>query len=527
MKTGINKLVLRALLCAKHRQMYSFCRSVGMALSISLFCNLAVSAKPISEVSPTRAWKGSEYAESVYSLYLAEKDRPQLSLDFEDLSALGELGKEAGGLVDVLKETNHTFRHSEEKGFKAKIVNSMKEVFPERLEKLLEILETGNPIPVEGSSERLEAQLRNWILDQPEKSIYPHQLMVEALKISEGKVFLAWAVAWNLMRKDWPAAPTRNYGELTNRFASLTGERHLWQGAARYIVVNPEDVVLGPARIGFSNGDIKEVQSKRYLKLVVSKRGDEFSYLYHRIGIELFSMVISKYYGSDILGRLAGSAGALGEWFKYTKTAGLATENKKRVYNDLAAAESGQKLFKLFQLGNQGPTSRAALNPRHYLRSDRFSYGQRYQLKGRPAAYFGAKVDPQYWALIMSVKELKLRFFHALNYDEGVFDPVILASTGESDRLHAGLEEYAKSGANDLELNQMLKDYQSGVRAAPVEPDVVQDLNLRPFKNEEFVQSLDPEFRFSNFQYKLNQQIVRVLGFVEQKKMTCQRVFFQ
>lgn len=477
-----------------------------LVLSLALAVPSASAQKAIPQEDPTREWLGNEYADAIFRDFKKRYPRIQLEIEPKDLIWFrkGQLRPDHDSYWAKIWTQLRG-------GLGAMSVAAVKGLLPRNFQVLTEALENGAQLPLSpaidsriGDPSKMRTQLTEWILQQEAGSIYPHALMVEALRITKGRVILAWGLCWNILSYNWSNAATRNYGSITQRMFSVTGERHLWQGAAQYVVVPEDEKLHGKAWLT----DRDQVQeSRRYLEMNITKRGDDFSSLYHRVGVEILTLVTSSLTESSLAGSTLGSMGALGERLKYVKTAGLKTENIKRINIDLTAADSGARFYDLV-LGNETLSTSKAIP---YFRSNRDEYGENYQLKDRPPVYFGVDVDPIYWAPVMTLKELKLRFFHSRFYDQKVFQAAILLSTGDSERLHRGLVQYMNDGAKDRELNSLIKDYLDGKRSEPLENDVTVDLSLNEEVDLRFAQAAGADYTFDQYRERLNNLLQRVL----------------
>lgn len=465
--------------------------------------------KPLPQEDPTREWLGNEYAEAIFGDFKKRYPKIKLTIDPKDLVWFRDGG---------LRKDNETYfgkiLSQIKTGLGAVGVAAIRGLLPETFQTLTTHLELGEPMaisPLQNSkmddAAEMRLQLLEWILSHEAGTIYPHDLMVEALHVTRGRVILAWGLCWNILSQDWVNAATRNYGSITQRMFSVTGERHLWQGAAQYVVLPTNEKLAGKAWL---DDESEEHESRRFLEMHITKRGDDFSAFYHRVGVELLTLVTSSLTESSLAGSTLGSMGALGERFKYVKTAGLETENIKRINIDLASADSGAHFYDLV-LGNEKLSKGYSASAEKYFRSNSETYGREYQLKGRPPIYFGMNVDSKYWAPVMSVKELKLRFFHSRFYDQKVFQAAILLSTGDSDRLHRGLVQYMNEGAGDAELNALIKDYLNGIRSEPVENDVKVDLSLNENVDSRFAQAAGADYTFDQYRARLESLLQRVL----------------
>lgn len=494
----------------------TFKQGFALLVSLTLLGPFAWSqSAEIPPKDPHREWLGPQYAESVYALMKTKHPHLTLKIDPNDIAEFRVDDVFRGGLGDAISE----FRYPEgELSMQHRLMDFARNILPGAYKEFLKALEGGGHIQLSQMNlHSAEFELTQWIKSQADQSISPDRLMEQALLKTKGHVVAAWVLAWNVMREGWPAAGTRNYGFI-QKFVSLTGERHLWKGSFNYVYVPPGERQIGDARVYLLDREIGSTKSSRAFKMVVTKRGDDFSYLYHRIGVELLAMVVAKHTGKAGLGRAAGSLGAFGEWFKFRQTSGLQKENVKRVSNDLIAASSGARLYQLIEGKAQINITKDHLNPNYYFRSNPKKYNEKYLLPdGRPASYFGSKADPKYWAASMSVQELKERFHHATHYDALIFNPVILAGGEDYERLHRGLRDYMESSEQSPELNKSIQDYLKGIRAFPEKMDVSHDFDLDPYEryasgNTTFAMQVDPNYDFEEFEKRLDSLLTRVLA---------------
>lgn len=463
----------------------------------------------LPEVEPTREWLGAEYADTLIAKFRARYPGVELRIDPRDVQLYAPAAPEPEAaapepapeprpqrrdptwLERLQQRVRRFWRNPDQVTVREHIISAAQKLMGPRLSRLFRQLEHGDFIPLaegEDVSRRHVTQLREWVLAQADRSLYPDDLMIESLRLHEGRVVAAWTTAWNLMRDGWEYAATRNHDAVRAKFRSVTGERHLWRTGAQYVVLAPEEreprKVLAQ-RLDGHRHRWETLTLKPAVRLVVTKRGDEFSSIYHRIGVELLTMITSRQSGSSRVGWALGSTGAWGEYLKYTQTAGLALENRKRIRNDLNSAVSGARLYELIKNRAAAPAPDAA-TAAHYLRPNPELFGKDYQLTdGRPPAYFGSKVDPKFWAPVMSVEELKLRYRHREQYDRHSLDPVALVSSGDHDRLLRGLDAYLVRGADDAELNRLLRHEGRELWRKPLRPDVTRDLNFHDHVNAE------------------------------------------
>ena len=477
---------------------------------------LNVGAAPLPDVDPTREWRGSAYADVLYTRFKNIYPQIPLTVDHHELNSFVKHKEAAPWTVkQALAAFQERWTAFKDDPLKERFMGASKSVFSPALAELIHSLEFGDRIfAVDPTAAyHQEAALQKWVENQKDNSIYPDDLMIEALRLNNGRVVSAWMTAWNLTRNEWEYASTRNYSHLRAKFKSLTGERHLWQGAAHYQRVPEDEQVSRKTTVLFPRGDADSIQSVQRMKMVITKRGDEYSYLYHRIGVELLSIVVASQTQSSLAGWGLGTLGALGEFVKYTKTAGLARENKKRIANDLAAASSGARFYSLVNKKTKPPLTMGNATASHYLRSNNWKYGKSYQLPPSvPAHLFGADVVPTDLSRSMTSEELKLRFHHSSHYDSNVLDPIVLTTGEDYERLHRGLADYIASGARDPELNLGLRQFAARVTAAPEIADVVSDLNLIRYANQRVVSQSAPDFSFDEAEKKLLIHVTKAIA---------------
>lgn len=480
---------------------------------------------------PATEWLGFKYAEVVYETYKSKQPQVPLSIELNQIGIDINTGTptELAARWQLIAQQFKWYREGpkEFNSLATTLIDSFKEQLPADLMMLITRLEGGAPLEFPGSSS-LERRLKNWIEDQPEKSIYPHQLMTQALSLTNGQVLKAWALAWNVMVEGWPATTTRNYSFKMSRFASLTGERNIWNGGVAFIPLPEKEWSYQDASVDL-DGQTTIVKSLKTFKAVVSKRGDEFSYIYHRIGVELLTLVIAKVAGGFILDELVGKAGAVGEWFKYRQTAGLKVENHKRVWNDLSAADSGSRLYDLVTGRRKTNFSQKELargvSEKDYLRPNHFLFGHFYQITdGRPAVYYGSKVDSKFWEPFMSVDELEMRFVYATRFDSQIMNPLVLWASPDYERLHRGLVKYLRGPENNPKLNSAIQDYLRGARATPfVSNFQTNDADLKNSSlNAGMIASISPESSVDELEKRIRHLLVRVVAV---KNLKCSSAF--
>ncbi len=473
----------------------------------------------LPEQDPTREWLGTEYADTLINYIRKTHSKMELTIDLKDVVEFDlERLRDNRTLGERLKEAYLAFRDPsvKEQGLHFKFIHAFQSLMNHDFGSFIMRLEHGEPFVIGGkkSVSGPDSALVDWIASRPDRSIYPHQLMTQALKVYNGRVIAAWMLVWNILRDGWQATPTRNYDILSSKFAPLTGEYHLWRGGVNYIMIPYGQWHMAEATVSTPGKPDEKVNSRVTMRMVVSKRGDEFSYLYHRVGVELFALVTSKIYGSSFLGKLAGKTGALGEWLKFTQTSGLTSENKKRVRNDLIAAESGSRIFDIVEKGVQPEIDiKTPISAGLYIKSNPEIYDRKYQLPSdRPAVYYGTKINEKFWAPTMSLEELQYRFYHATRYDKEVLNPVILAATGEYDRLHRGLSDYLESGAQDKVLNTYITNYLGGMRGTPKKSDMRnEDTNLSAELNIGNAMMVDEKYDFEEIPRRIDVLLTRII----------------
>lgn len=458
-----------------------FMKAMIFVLLMSLY-----SIAEIPEFEPTRMWEGKSYADAVVEYFRKNNPGIDVTIDLNDLiDFAGE--RKQHTLESIRAEVNGAQAERLNTSSFQQITLLGRHLLPSAITNLTWSLEAGNYIyssEPQVDRKAKETVFLDWILAQPDFSIEPHILMSEALKINQGRLFAAWTMAWNVLNKNWSAAAVRNYGTVTRKMISLTGERSLWQSSVHAVVLtDAERKVRADVTIERGNGtEFEKIKDQdRYIRLAITKRGDEFSYLYHRIGVELLSMVAAEYFKSNTIGSLLAKSGAVAEWLKYIKTSGVQGERIKRVTNDLIAGTSGARIYHLFktkkssQFQNQKHFSAA-----NYLSKNQMLYGGKYALdQGRPSVYLGvSNLNPKYWDNYMTLEELKFRFHYGTRFDSDALNMVLLLANGDYDLIHRGLVAYMNSSTIDVELNTYLKDHFEGIKATPNPKDISVDLNL-------------------------------------------------
>ena len=497
-------------------------------LKILLFSlPLAVStsfADELKENDAAREWRGTEYADFLFVKVRSEFPNLQFTFDPSDLKILQIPDGPA-------KKPDPSYP------LKERFMTYAKGALGSQMESLISTLENGTWLFIDSKIDpkgKIEAQLKAWILSQPLRSIEPDQLMARALALTDGHVFAAWAAAWNVVRNDWEYAQVRNYSDITLRLKSVTGERDQWAGAARYIVRDrPADNEIEV----FNSTDGKMTKQKPLMQEVISKRGDDFSTVYHHIGVELLALVTSERRKSGLSGKLMAWTGALGEFNNYRQTAGLSGESIKRLRNDMNAGISGSRLFDLMKGKAQPPTNILATGAAYYLRPNSFLFGHRYQLpdNGTPPAYFGKNSDPSLWAPIMTVEELTLRFHHAVTFDSDVInDIVVSASNGDSDRMHRGLQAYIDSGLKNQKLNDLILEFEPTVLIEPSPRDIGIDFESERGASQAILSTEVGDFNFDDAAIHQQRMIERTQNAIRMKQlkdaadlraMTCSAAF--
>lgn len=461
---------------------------IPILLVTFLTVSFSYATPPPPGFDPHREWTAEEYADSV--IFYTKKKYPELNLtlDLSDLKGMTFHDESDDlSLKQRFKEAVEIFSHPAMASHPVhfKLMESFKHLIDSDFKQILHLLESGNPIAYRKStSTDDEYALIKWLQSQPDGSVYPHEFMAEALRITEGRVIAAWALAWNTTSRDWPGTPLRNYDFKILKFVSMTGEQNVWSGGVNYIVLPEGEWKTQKATVTAPGKPESTVQSVRRIGLAISKRGDEFSYLYHRIGVELLAMVVSKVSGQPMLGDLVGKVGAVGEWLKYMQTSGLASENEKRVSNDVVAALSGSRIFALVEKKTEVAIDESALEKSvPYFKSNPKKFDSKYILPvGRPPWYFRSKTPAKFWAPAMSVEELEYRFYHVTQYDSDSFNPTILLANGEYERMHRGLVDYLESDKTNEQLNSHIQNYLSGMRAVPAKSEFKNnDNDLSPF----------------------------------------------
>jgi hypothetical protein len=296
-------------------------------------------------------------------------------------------------------------------------------------------------------------KLADWIYDHPDRSVLPHELLAQAIQIHDGNTLRALTDIWNTLSPNWQAAATRNANGTVQKLYDVTGEFNLRDGAGHYVITNKARDPLAP------------IEAK--IKFLVTKRGDVFSTYYHFFGAMLYSHYVAAKTGSALTGKLAGRLAVLLEGKLYRKTSGLALEREKRILNDIAGADAGARLRVVVsdpaRLSPPPPTAAGALPT--YLRPDpRLSGEYLLEADGRAPVHFRSDADEKFRRGPMSVEELKLRFEYAVTQNEEIFNPYILATSSDGERMQTGLQLYVKGGAGDPELNAWIQKFRSGWR---------------------------------------------------------------
>lgn len=481
-------------------------------------------ARPLSlaDVDVTREWLGREYADAILSDYYRSRKTP-LVIELDQIE--GFATNETLFAVKR-KHVSRAFKAAGKLNF-TEVGEAFKSSLSHPVQDFLLSLEMGESIAISSDPEgETQSKLREWVLSQPDNSIYPHTLMTKALALNRGKVLAAWAMTWNVFSENWGAAATRNYGALTAKMISMTGERHLWNGGARF-AIKPgavfDDSNYNPMTADERTSALKENPEVQF---TVSKRGDEFSYLYHRIGVELFSMVVSKMSHSSLLGKLIAKIAALGEYRKYKFTAGLNVENRKRLANDLAAAESGSRFYQLIQSGTR-VVKGFDFSEVRYFRSNEKRYNTDYQLpKGVPTHYFGSQSSDRYFGGPMTIDELNRVFEYAVRFDAAILEPVLIDSNGDLERLQLGLKNYMESGLTDVSLNTSLQAWAQGVRAGSLPTPLHDDVEFDHELNAGQTQGIRTPEDYEEISRRILRSVDRTLSvFVQPRQMSCESIF--
>jgi hypothetical protein len=153
-----------------------------------------------------------------------------------------------------------------------------------------------------------------------------------------------------------------------------------------------------------------------------------------------------------------------------------------------------------------------ALRPTHYLRPDpKYSGAYALENDGRPPAYYELKSDPKFWKGPMSEEELLYRFQYAHFVNADIFNPVILSTSSDGQRLLQGLARYIEKGTPDAELNRWIKlfhnDSPKNFLDATGHADT--DFNLNWIRNLAHVRGY-PEFDLLEIRRRFNRLITIV-----------------
>lgn len=475
---------------------------------------------PINEFEPTRIWTGKPYADTLVEYFRRTHKNTPVIIDLNDILEFSNQKAEPYTVETIREQAKKTLAETGSEPIAHRLTTLGRSILPDPITNLTMALEDGTYIyPTEPSETRSEKEktLTEWIQSQPDHSIEPHILMTKALEINNGHLFAAWVMAWNVISQDWPAAAVRNYGTNVQKMVSLTGERQLWQSAAHVIVLPENKRTTGETTLSREGQADVVSNARRNVKLAITKRGDEFSYLYHRIGVELLAMATAEYFnkipGHTAIGSLLAKSGAVAEWLKFTDTSGIRPERKKRVINDIIAGTSGTQIYSLFKTGKKTSLQKAGtLSANHYLRTNKWLYGGDYLLdEGRPAIYEGSSVNPKYWDGEETLDELKLRFEYGTRYDSDALDLILMLANGDYELLHKGLVKYMKSGQNDAELNEYIRDHLNGIKARPKIKDIDVDFNLEPELNLIFLKQAYKDFDLNEAKEKWNHLLQKVL----------------
>jgi hypothetical protein len=491
-------------------QMYRIL-AVAILVGVGLFAPISRAQEgSLPAEDPTREWVGREYADSVVAQYYLENPDGRLFLDTNQILVLNVDGKPIqrilkAGVFKIWKEKiNDIYRSKDPIVMKATSLGmGFFQGFQAGIQVFATYLETGSKLDIANDRDELKkSTLRDWILSQAERSIYPHKLMAKALALTNGEMISAWALVWNVTSENYSAAQSRNYANIASKFASLTGERHLWQGAGRF-VADPK--VLVTANTLYENS--KDLPAA--MSLEISKRGDEFSYLYHRIGVELFSMVTAQISGSSFIGTMLGKSGAIREFLNYKKTAGLQIESRKRLGNDLNAGESGGRLYK-YGAGRLKKPSPDKAQAKNYLRSNPGKFGKDYQVPpGENAHFFKSGHKSTDLDHPMGVDEMVRIFFTGLHTDPNALSLVLLDGNGELERLQRGLAQYQETQIKNPILNKLLEEFLSNGK---VSSSGVLDFNLEELVNLELLKGVRDQSDYREMESRLRRQIDRILA---------------
>jgi hypothetical protein len=486
-------------------------------------------ASDLPDFEPTRIWQGKSYAETLVEYFRRNHPDIPVIIDRNDLREFSGLAPDVENystraIRAQLKENEADL--SKENSLPHRLTTLGRSIIPKPIASLTHALEIGQYIylteEAETRNQKADA-FRAWIISQPDSSIEPHVLMSKALEINNGRLIAAWAMAWNVLSENWGAAAVRNYSTFTRKMVSITGERQLWQSAGHVMVLPDNEKTIGDSqRFQLDERgnkiNIEELKDQpRQMRLAITKRGDEFSYLYHRIGVELLAMITSDYFGSKMTGSLLAKAGAVAEWLKFTKTAGIRPERKKRVINDVLAGTSGVEIAHLFKKNKSTRFKDKELSASNYLKPNKFLYGGEYLLdEGRPSIYEGSEINPKYWDKNVTVEELRLRFEYGTRYDSDALDMILLLATGDYEELHKGLVKYLNSKENDPVLNKYLDEYlqknvREGFRVSPAQKDIAVDFDLSLDLNKPFIEQAHPDFDLDRAKETWARLIQRVL----------------
>lgn len=441
-----------------------------VVLPLTILIGSRAQAEATISEDPTRSWEGPPFAEAVWDWLQRNEANLKISLplstsDGEPIIPDEKFSGEtrAGNVTAAAGETvRDRSRES--------IVVMMMETVPQDLRWLGKHLYAGKRINLRGeqSTEIIENSIRNWLLTVPDGTATPHEIFGRAIVAADGNLLRAHVGLWNLFSEGWPAAAVRNANPISQKLVDVTGERHLQDGVGRYIITDRQTQVrgyrdnggMGPHRGNRSLWDERDMNTR--IQFAISKRGDTFGAFYHFIGVSLLSSYASAKLGSSFVGEMLGRAGALAEARLHAVTSGLQLERKKRIRNDLNAAQAGARFYSIMRAPEKFPEKQSPMTHRDYLVPSK-EYAGNYRLpEGVPPTYFGSQVDSKYWSQPMDVEELKMRFEFALWIDGNILNPTILASSTDGDRLFAGLAKYLSAGATDTRLNWMIQDFRNG-----------------------------------------------------------------
>ena len=204
-------------------------------------------------------------------------------------------------------------------------------------------------------------QLMNWVLSQPDHSIYPHEFILKSIQIRGGNVQDGLMLAYDHLVDGWYRSDSRNAYEHTLKLVDITGELSNYDGSTRIYGERKTSIARKALNFPFIN---KGAPTQTI-------RGDNFSAWYHFLGVTLSTYMSSRSINPMPAGWTNKTIVFVNEYI----FSGTFIDGEKRLKIDLAAPDFATQLIKLLKKPH------LIKNKSQYLYENSSQYGQKWKLK--------------------------------------------------------------------------------------------------------------------------------------------------